>query len=145
MNLNEIEKNNNKNSEKKLTLTKCLLFAIMGGVLLYVFFTLYYKDTGFGTCFFSFIIPFIPLQLYFFVNAVIKIANKQRRTVFDYAAFGIISVAIMISSWAFAASDSGMPTDYVPPSLYYIYEPAYIISILFIVIILIKERDKKVK
>ena len=145
MNLNETEKNNNKNIEKKLTLTKCLLFAIMGGVLLYVFFTLYYKDIGFGTCFFSFIIPFIPLQLYFFVNAVIKIANKQKRTVFDYVAFVIISVAVVISSWAFATSDSSLLSNNVPPSLRYIYEPAYIISILFIVIILIKERNKKVK
>ena len=132
-------------NDKKLQLIKYLLFIVMGGVLLYAFYVLFYNGVGFGTCFFTFIIPFIPLQLFSLVIVVFKISNKKKRTVFDYIAFVIISLTIVISSFSFASSDSSLLSNNVPPSLRYIYEPTYIISMIFSIIILLRERNKNIK
>ena len=128
-------------NEKKIQIAKYLLYGLTGVVLLVALYNLYIKDgSGFGSIILTLFFPFIPLQLVSFIVAGIKLAKKKNKTIFDYILFVITSLAIIINTYFFAISDREFSSIEATTDYYYIYEPFYIISILFSVIILVKEK-----
>lgn len=128
-------------NEKKIQIAKYLLYGLTGVVLLVALYNLYIKDgSGFGSIILTLFFPFIPLQIIVFVWAGIKLAKKKNKTIFDYILFVITSLAIIINTYFFAISDREFSSIEATTDYYYIYEPFYIISILFSVIILVKEK-----
>ena len=131
-------------NEKKIQIAKYLLYGLTGVVLLVALYNLYGGNGCSYGCYgimgFTIALPFIPLQMIAFVWAGIKLANKKNKTFFDYILFVITSLAIIINTYFFAISDREFSSIEATTDYYYIYEPFYIISILFSVIILVKEK-----
>ncbi len=131
-------------NEKKIQITKYLILVIMGAVLLFALYNLYIKDgSGFGSIILTLFFPFIPLQIFIFVWTGIKLAKKKNKTIIDYLLFLITSLAIIINTYFFAISDREFSSIKATTDYNYIYEPFYIISILFSVILLLKDRFNK--
>ena len=138
MNANEFE----KNKEKKEITIKYLLYGLTGVVLLVALYNLYGNDCGFGIICFTLFFPFIPLQLVSFIVAGIKIAGKKNKTASDYEYLAIISLSIILCSWALAVSDSNLGYTAPHPNLFYIYVPTYCLSVALSIFVLLKKERK---